>query len=86
MTTVQRWNIILKHKDSSGWRGTSHSSEEAIFDEHSFENSYSIEVLFLHKGEGVNITALGLFDWNGLKSALTNNIVSSHSVSNMLNL
>lgn len=61
------------------------SSEKAIFDERSFENSCSIELLFLQKGE-VTITPLGLFDWNGLRSTLTNNIVSSHSVSGMLNL
>lgn len=64
----------------------SRSSEEAIFDERSFENSCSIEVLFLQQGEGVTITPLGLFHWNRLKSTLTNNIVSSHSASNMLNL
>jgi len=77
---AQRFIRLERHLSES------RTSEEAIFDEHSFENSYSIEVLFLQKGEGVTITPPGLFDWNGLKSALTNNIVSSHSVSNMLNL
>lgn len=56
VSDVRRWNSSVKHlyKDSTlDWHLSEFRSlEEAIFDEHSFENSCSIEVLFLQKGEG----------------------------------
>lgn len=89
VSDVRRWNSSVKHlyKDSTlDWHLSEFRSlEEAIFDEHSFGNSCSWGIIFT-EGRGMTITWLRLFDWNGLKSTLTNNIVSLHSVSNMLNL